>query len=242
MFIIVLLPEPDGPTIATNSPGWMSRLTSSRAGTRDAAHGVDAADPVEGDERAAVMAVFVRPRSTLVAGPPLEPGALSADRRPRRRTAEPPLFWLAVPMRSDGRAGHDGGALGEAGLDLGRRARHEPDLDRGPLWRAVRGERHDGVVAGRALERRARNGQHAGRAGGRDGDVGAHAGPGLGRRVREGHRDGEGHDPDEPSAATGEMAETVPSTSVSSASIVTDAVWPTLMSARSLSTTSVVTW
>ena len=33
MFIIVLLPEPDGPTIATNSPGSTSRLTSSRAGT-----------------------------------------------------------------------------------------------------------------------------------------------------------------------------------------------------------------
>src|SRR6185503_11144828 len=33
MFIIVLLPDPDGPTIATNSPGWMARLTSSSAGT-----------------------------------------------------------------------------------------------------------------------------------------------------------------------------------------------------------------
>ena len=43
------------------------------------------------------------------------------------------------------------------------------------------------------------------------------------------------------SPATGEMAETVPSTVVSSALIVTDAVWPTLMFARSLSTTSVET-
>ena len=33
MFIIVLLPEPDGPTIATNSPEAISRLTSSSAGT-----------------------------------------------------------------------------------------------------------------------------------------------------------------------------------------------------------------
>ena len=33
MFIIVVLPEPDGPTIATNSPGLTSRLTSIRAGT-----------------------------------------------------------------------------------------------------------------------------------------------------------------------------------------------------------------
>ena len=33
MFIIVVLPEPDGPTIATNSPGSTSRLTSARAGT-----------------------------------------------------------------------------------------------------------------------------------------------------------------------------------------------------------------
>ncbi len=33
MFIIVVLPEPDGPTIATNSPGMTWRLTSARAGT-----------------------------------------------------------------------------------------------------------------------------------------------------------------------------------------------------------------
>ena len=47
--------------------------------------------------------------------------------------------------------------------------------------------------------------------------------------------------PDELSPATGEIAETLPTTSASSAPIVTVAVWPSLMSARSLSTTSVVT-
>ena len=34
MFIIVLLPDPDGPMIATNSPGATASDTSRRASTR----------------------------------------------------------------------------------------------------------------------------------------------------------------------------------------------------------------
>ena len=47
MFIIVVLPEPDGPTMATNSPGWTSRLTSAQGRDLDVAHVVDPADVVE---------------------------------------------------------------------------------------------------------------------------------------------------------------------------------------------------
>ena len=42
--------------------------------------------------------------------------------------------------------------------------------------------------------------------------------------------------------ATGEIAETVPVTPASTAVTETEAGWPSLTSARSLSTTSVVTW
>ncbi len=37
----VLLPEPEGPMMATNSPAWIWRLTPSRAATRHISHAVD---------------------------------------------------------------------------------------------------------------------------------------------------------------------------------------------------------
>ena len=45
MFIIVLLPDPDGPTIATNSPRLDVEVDIAQRGDGDVAHVVGAADP-----------------------------------------------------------------------------------------------------------------------------------------------------------------------------------------------------
>ena len=51
MFIIVLLPEPDGPTIARNSPRLDVEVDVAQRGDRDVAHVVRAADAAQADDR-----------------------------------------------------------------------------------------------------------------------------------------------------------------------------------------------
>ena len=53
MFIIVVLPEPDGPTIATNSPGMDLEADVGQGRDLHPAHVVDPADVIEGDDRVA---------------------------------------------------------------------------------------------------------------------------------------------------------------------------------------------
>src|SRR6188472_2926478 len=146
MCIIVLLPEPDGPTMATNSPGTMSRLTSSSAGT--------STWPIWYTR----LTRWSEIRGSVIGSVPVAVTEL-ADRAAVHHHAagRPPETAVLVgrgARQLAGRAGHDGRSLGQAGRDLGQGVGDEPHLDRGPDRRPIGAERHDGVVPVTSLEGR----------------------------------------------------------------------------------------
>ena len=84
MFIIVDLPEPDGPMIATSSPSWMSRSTPRRACTVTSPIDVRLGDPAQSEH-----GLPAGSHSPAGSGPASGATEAAADRRRRYATAEP---------------------------------------------------------------------------------------------------------------------------------------------------------
>src|SRR5258705_648207 len=145
MCIIVLLPDPDGPTIATNSPWTTSSDTSRRAstGTRSIAY------------VRLILSRLTMGLAISVAGP-TEAAATAAGHdkcagapaRPRRRSL------CAARPRDDDVTGR------QSGLDLNERARDQTDRDGTRLGRSGGGHHEDRVVVRSPAERRRGDGQH----------------------------------------------------------------------------------
>src|SRR3954453_10023566 len=121
MFIIVDLPDPDGPMIATSSPSWMSRSTPRRACT----------------VTSPIVYALVIPRRLSIVGCPALPAARLGREVAATATRATAATRNAATARADRRragARYDRGlALRDAADDLGLLVVGHADLNRSKL-------------------------------------------------------------------------------------------------------------
>src|SRR5437763_118261 len=135
MLIIVVLPEPDGPAIATNSPSSTAIETPRSASTRTWPMSYVRLTP----SRRMRLIGSAALRDDAAAGAPAAAEEAAAAVR------------VVGRLRGAGARDHPLTRL-QPRLDLGQGAGHEANLDRARADAAVRGDDSDRVVARRAVE------------------------------------------------------------------------------------------